>query len=137
MEEQSDKKMTRRVVRMVYVVLIVLGIATGYLLSKNSQLVPGGSGDTNIFGKTDQAIGSTDTKTFKDSAEGILEKGGINGEGTHKLLREGGESQTAYLVSSSVDLDVFIGKKVKVWGETFAAKKAAWLMDVGKVELLK
>ncbi len=137
MEEQSDKKMTRRVVGVVYAVLIVLGIATGYLLSKNSQLVGDGSGNTNIFGKTDQTIGSTDTKTFKDSAEGTLEKGGINGEGTHKLIRQGGESQTAYLVSSSVDLDVFVGKKVKVWGETFAAKKAAWLMDVGKVELLK
>jgi hypothetical protein len=25
---------------------------------------------------------------------------------------------------------------VKVWGQTQAAKKAAWLMDVGKIELL-
>ena len=87
--------------------------------------------------KTGNVEGISDTKTFKDSAEGMLEKGGINGEGTHKLLREGGPSQTAYLVSSVVDLDAYAGKKVKVWGETFAAQKAAWLMDVGKIEVLE
>lgn len=137
MEEQSDKKMTRRVVRMVYVVLIVLGIATGYLLSTNNSLTGRGSGNANTSGISDTTTESTQSKIYKDSAEGRLEKGGINGEGTHKLIREGGESQTAYLVSSSVDLDVYVGKKVKVWGETFAAKKAAWLMDVGKVEILE
>lgn len=137
MEEQSDNKITRRVVRMVYVVLIVLGIGTGYLLSKNNSLTGRGSGNGITSGEEGTTAGSTQSKIFKDSAEGTLEKGGINGEGTHKLIREGGESQTAYLVSSSVDLDVFVGKKVKVWGETFAAKKAAWLMDVGKVEILE
>ena len=136
MEEQSDKKVMRNVVRIVYVVLIILGIGTGYLLSTNRNLI-GDGGGSSTAGKTDKTTGSTDTKIFKDSAEGTLEKGGINGEGTHKLIREGGESQTAYLVSSSVDLDGFVGKKVKVWGETFAAKKAAWLMDVGKVEILE
>lgn len=133
---QNDKKMTRFVVGAVYVVLIILGIGTGYLLSTNGKLI-GGGGNASTAGNIDKGTGSTDMKIFKDSAEGTLEKGGINGEGTHKLIREGGESQTAYLVSSSVDLDVYVGKKVKVWGETFAAKKAAWLMDVGKVEVLK
>ena len=137
MEEQSDKKVTRRVVGVVYAVLIVLGIGTGYLLSTNNTLVGRGSGNGNTSGEAGKVAESTQSKIYKDSAEGTLGKGGINGEGTHKLIREGGESQTAYLVSSSVDLDVFVGKKVKVWGETFAAKKAAWLMDVGKVELLK
>lgn len=136
MEEQSDKKMTRRVVAVVYVVLIVLGVGTGYLLSTNNTLSGRGSGNGNTSSGVDKAAESTQSKVYKDSAEGTLEKGGINGEGTHKLIRAGGESQTAYLVSSSVDLDVFVGKKVKIWGETFAAKKAAWLMDVGKVELL-
>ena len=137
MEEKSDTKITRKVIGIVYVVLIILGIGTGYLLSTNSKLVGGGSKSASTSGKTNSFPGGTDTKIFKDSAEGTLEKGGINGEGTHKLLRTGGESQTAYLVSSSVDLDTYIGKKVKVWGETFAAKKAAWLMDVGKIEILE
>lgn len=137
MDEKNDIKITRKVMGIVYALLIILGIGTGYLLSTNRNLVGGGLGNTFTAGKADNATGNTDTKVFKDSAEGTLEKGGINGEGTHKLIREGGESQTAYLVSSSVDLDTYIGKKVKVWGETFAAKKAAWLMDVGKVEILE
>ena len=68
--------------------------------------------------------------------EGNLESGGINGEGTHKLIRPGGDSQTVYLTSSVLDLNQFVGKKVKVWGQTFSAKKAGWLMDVGRVEVL-
>jgi hypothetical protein len=33
-------------------------------------------------------------------------------------------------------LNEFVGKKVRVWGETHAGKKAGWLMDVGRVEAL-
>jgi hypothetical protein len=118
----------------VYVCLIALGVGTGYLLSRVGSTPVGGK---PAMIKTDKISGSTDTKTFKDSAEGIIEKGGVNGEGTHKLVREGGPSQTAFLISSVVDLDGYAGKKVRIWGETFAAKKAAWLMDVGKIELLE
>lgn len=120
----------------VYALLVVLGIGTGYQLWRSSGAVERAA-DSAVKIKTEKGEGITDTKTFKDSAEGTLEKGGINGEGTHKLLREGGPSQTAYLVSSVVDLDAYSGKKVKVWGETFAAEKAAWLMDVGKIEVLE
>ncbi len=118
----------------VYICLIALGIGTGYLMSRVRSTAV--SGKPSMI-KTDKTVGSTDTKTFKDSAEGIIEKGGVDGEGTHKLVREGGPSQTAFLISSTVDLDLFTGKKVRVWGETFAAKKAAWLMDVGKIDLLE
>lgn len=112
-------------------IIIIAGLVSGYFLS-HSQLVPSnksGMVDTN------KVVGSTNTKIFKDSAEGVLEKGGIDGEGTHKLVRPGGDSQTVYLTSSVVDLNKFIGKKVKVWGETFAAQKAGWFMDVGRVEI--
>lgn len=120
-------KSTRKIIGIVYIVLILLGVGTGYLLSRTT------ASPTVI--KTEKTVGSTDSKTFKDSAEGTLEAGGSNGEGTHKLIREGGPSQTAYLISSVVDLDEFVGKKVKVWGQTIAAKQVSWLMDVGKVEL--
>lgn len=86
---------------------------------------------------TDKEVGVKDTTTFRDSAQGVIQKGGLNGDGTHQLVREGGPSQTAYLVSSIVDLDQFVGKKVEVWGETFKAQKAAWLMDVGRVRILE
>ena len=75
--------------------------------------------------------------SFKDSAEGYLEEGGLEGEGSHKLLRPGGDSQTVYLTSSVTDLDELVGTEVRIWGETFKGQKAGWLMDVGRVEVLK
>lgn len=116
--------------------IILLGILSGFLLfslqkkTLNNNLQTGSSPQTKV-------VGSKDQKTFKDSAEGTLEAGGVNGEGTHRLIRPGGESQTVYLTSSVLNMDDFVGKKVRVWGETFAAKKAGWLMDVGKVEVLE
>jgi hypothetical protein len=120
--------------------LVLAGTVTGYLLSGRggggfglsspSQLAPG----TSLKGKE---FGSKNKEAFPDSAVGVLEAGGIDGEGTHKLIREGGESQTAYLTSSLVNLDDLVGKKVEVWGETFKAQKAGWLMDVGYVKVLE
>ena len=133
----GDKKMMRQVTIGVYITLVVLGVGTGFLLSRSTVTTNKETTQESKMVKTDKVEGVADTKNFKDSAVGTLEKGGINGEGTHKLVREGGPSQTAYLVSSVVDLDSYVGKKVKVWGETFAAQKAAWLMDVGKIEILE
>lgn len=132
-----EKKTMKKVAICVYITLVVLGVGTGYLLSRSSARPNQETTGESKMVKTDKVEGVADTKNFKDSAEGTLEIGGINGEGTHKLIREGGPSQTAYLVSSVIDLDSYSGKKVKVWGETFAAKKAAWLMDVGKIEILE
>lgn len=126
---------TNTLIFVVYLVLIVMGVGTGYLLSGKSGFVLGTINQKPGMIKTDKVVGSTDAKTFKDSAVGVIQKGGIDGEGTHQLIRDGGPSQTAFLISSVIDLDQYVGKKVKVWGETFAAKRAAWLMDVGKVEL--
>ncbi len=71
-----------------------------------------------------------------DTAIGVVEKGGIDGEGTHKLLREGGPSQNIYITSSFLDLDSFVGLKIQIWGETMKAQKAGWLMDVIKVKII-
>ncbi len=87
--------------------------------------------------KEENTIGVIDKNTFKDQAEGILKEGGIDGEGNFRLERPGGESQNVYLTSSTVDLSKYIGKKVKVWGQTFSGEKAGWLMDVGLVEILE
>lgn len=115
--------------------IILAGILTGYKLAQKNQGLPAVSESGKPkFVKSQKIIGST-SREFKDSAEGVIEKGGIDGEGTHKLQRSGGESQTAYLTSSVLDLDQFVGKKVRVWGETNKAQKAGWLMDVGRVEL--
>ncbi|OGD79034.1 hypothetical protein A2368_00625 [Candidatus Collierbacteria bacterium RIFOXYB1_FULL_49_13] len=123
------------------IVIILLGVSSGFALSRFG---PGASTQTTVTSpttaggiKVGDTFGSDDEKSFKDSAEGVLDKGGINGEGSHKLLRAGGESQTVYLTSSVVDLDEFVGHKVKIWGDTFSARKAGWLMDVGRVKVLE
>jgi len=122
----------------IFIILIALGLGTGFALAKysaktgkNIPLLP--TKNSASAGKT---FGSGDTKTFKDTAEGILKEGGIEGEGQYHLEREGGESQNVYMTSSTVDLAQFIGKKIKVWGQTQTAQTAGWLMDVGRVEVL-
>lgn len=133
-EEKKEKKFENKIVYIVFAVLILLGVGTGYLLSHVNGGLPGTKTAGQTTTQTKTAVGSSDTTTFKDWAEGTLEDGGLDGEGSHHLVRDGGPSQTVYLISSIVDLSQFVGKKVKVWGATMAAKKAAWLMDVGKVE---
>jgi len=87
--------------------------------------------------KAKEVVGIAGKKNFKDQAEGILKRGGIDGEGSHHLERPGGTSQNVYLTSSTADLSGFENKRVRVHGETFAAEKAGWLMDVGLVEVLE
>ena len=118
------------------VLIVITGVFSGYYLF--NRISPQLTSDIGN-GRTDQteAVTALDGKTFKDSAEGELVAGGVDGEGTHQLKRPGGESQTVALTSSVLDLSKFEGKKVKVWGETFAAQTAGWLMDVGKVEVLR
>lgn len=111
---------------------VILGVGTGYGVTRAKGVSLGGPVGGKINSKN--TVGVNDSKTFKDSATGKLVKGGIDGEGTHHLERTGGESQNVYLTSSIVDLDQFVGKRVKVYGQTFASQHAGWLMDVGKVE---
>lgn len=135
LDRLGNVKKRRYIVIFVYVLLAVLGVGTGYLLSsKDGQgtlITPTG---TAI--KTATVVGISDPSTFKDCATGTIEKDGLLGEGTHKLIREGGPSQTAYLLSSVVDMDQYVGIKVKVCGQTMQAKKVSWLMDVGRLEML-
>lgn len=116
-------------IALAVVVGTVLGFGLSRLGKKNST--------NNTSQTTVQTAGVVDKKTFKDSVEGILREGGIDGEGNFHLERPGGVSQNVYLTSTTVDLSNYIGKKVKVWGQTFEGEKAGWLMDVGLVEAQK
>jgi hypothetical protein len=115
-------------------VAILIGSVLGFGLTRINKK---GSVSGEKNNSSAQSAGVVDKKTFKDSAEGILQEGGIDGEGNYHLERTGGKSQTAYLTSTTVDLSVYVGKKVKVWGQTFSGQKAGWLMDVGLVEVEK
>lgn len=125
----------------VYAVLgvaLIFGLLSGFLISQNkgiSSSVTKTGTVTSVEKGT--VVGSDDTKTFKDQAQGIMKKGGTDGEGAYHLVRPGGESQNVYLTSSLVDLSLFVDKKVKVWGQTQKAQVAGWLMDVGRVEVLE
>lgn len=122
----------------ILLVITVLGIGTGYMLAGKGTgekgLAGALSGASAEKGKT---YGDGDKKIFKDEAEGVMEDGGIEGEGQVHLVRTGGDDQNVYLTSSLVDLSEFVGKKVKVWGQTFEGQKAGWLMDVGRLQVLE
>lgn len=129
---------------LIFVLLLVLGLGTGFvgaLVTSGGKTgaVTTSTGEVVEEGelKAGTVVGSDDTETFSDTAEGTLREGGIDGEGAYHLERPGGESQNVYMTSSVVDLAPMVGKKVKVWGKTFAGEKAGWLMDVGRVEVLE
>lgn len=123
---------------------IVLGLGSGfYLAQRQLQAGPGASllssptqeltSATNV--KVGDTFGSPDEKTFRDQAEGILVAGGIDGEGSHHIERGDNKSQWVYITSSVVDLDLLVGDRVTIWGETNQGKKAGWLMDVGRLKV--
>lgn len=133
----------------VLAAVLVLGTITGlatakFLPSNGDESVRQSAGSQTADSKTVESavkpgavFGVPDTKTFKDQTEGVLVRGGLNGEGSHTLLREGGVSQNVYLTSSVVDLTQFENARVKIWGETFKGQKAGWLMDVGRLEIVE
>lgn len=121
----------------VLIFVVLLGIGSGYFLSQHATKPTLSSADiakgAPIANGT--VVGSNDTTTFKDTAEGVLQNGGQDGEGQYHLVRQGGASQYVYLTSSIVDLSKFVNKKIKVWGQTQQAQHVGWLMDVGRVEV--
>ncbi|MFA7301149.1 MAG: hypothetical protein WC069_02480 [Candidatus Shapirobacteria bacterium] len=130
-------------------IVIILALSLGFwgsrlLPSSNNSLTPSSNLlVTNPENITDQSQIETGklygnvSKTFSDTATGVIEKGSINGEGTHILNREGGATQRASLTSSVVDLDLFVGKKVQVTGQTNSSIKTSWLLDVGTIKILQ
>lgn len=138
-------KINPRLPIIISLVAIVAGVLTGfgaYKLQTKANVVtgPGGEPLQQIAQegkiKNGDIFGSPDGSAFKDSAEGYLQVGGLEGEGSHQLLRAGGDSQTVYLVSTVTDLDKFEGMNIKVWGETYKGQNVGWLMDVGRVEIV-
>ena len=121
---------------LILIFVLTAGIITGFLISLNKKTISKNK-DGIKKEEVKKTAGIADKKTFKDKAEGILKEGGIDGEGNFHLERPGGESQNVYLTSTTVDLSQYTGKKIRVWGETFTAEKAGWLMDVGLVEVLQ
>jgi hypothetical protein len=136
--DEKGPLLTRKLI-IIFAVVVLFGVGTGYYFGKNNGTGGiGGMKQTVNSGEIKKGVteGVTDTSSFKDTAEGTLKEGGTDGEGAFHLERSGGASQNVYLTSSIVDLSKYIGKKIKVWGQTQKAQTAGWLMDVGKIEVL-
>ncbi len=120
--------------------VVLAGVGSGGFIS---QKLLGTSPQTISSGAapgakvTDNEAGMLDSNTKYDEATGDLKEEGIGNEGTHHLERDGGPSRYVYLTSSVIDLQSFVGKKVQVWGQTLASKKAGWLMDVSKIKVVE
>jgi hypothetical protein len=135
--------------KFVYPIVIVVAIIAGFTISRflPSQADSVTQEDSLVANQATQIVegkelqigvvyGNT-SKAFSDTTTGVIKSGGVNGEGTHTLDREGGADQDAALTSSVVDLDLFVGKTVEVKGETNASRKAGWFMDVGAIKILE
>lgn len=120
----------------IVLAIIVAGAFSGLVLASRGK----SNGQISTISEGEQLspeVQESLNQTFRDEAEGVIQKNDTldkYAQGTHKLIRPGGESQTAYLTSSILDLDEYVGKNVKVYGETFGSLQVGWLMDVGKVE---
>ncbi|MEK7168479.1 MAG: hypothetical protein AAB778_00530 [Patescibacteria group bacterium] len=137
--EPNKSSKSNLVLGLISVVVVLAGIGAGYLLSgvggNKSSSGNQNSGNSIVTNKNEAGI--ADESKFSTTTDGVLEEGGIGGEGTYHLVRGSGPSQYAYLTSSVVDLSVFQGKKVQIWGETISGKKAGWLIDVGKIKVVE
>ena len=121
----------------IVVASIILGAAAGGMLGFSNKKTSSTQPDTTAAKETPKSA-QQDTRTFRDFAEGTIIKRPESQnpeeyiEGTHLLKRDG--AVPVALTSSVVDLSLYEGKKVKVFGETQKAVKEGWLMDVGRVE---
>jgi hypothetical protein len=136
----GSKKSKETILMVVGSLLVVLvGVFVGWMLA--GRAVGSSSGTTATtqtdvkMAKDEAGIGSE--SDYDSDAEGLLVEGGIEGEGTHHLERDGGPSKYVYLNSTVIDLQSYVGKKVKVWGNTVSGAHAPWLLDVGKLSVVE
>ena len=133
--------------KIIIAIIIIFGITAGFWISRfwptktavslSDLETSGTSPITDVTSlKVGVLYGETD-KSFTDSATGTIADGGLNGVGTHVLKRDGGDSQTVALTSSTVDLSLFVDKKVEITGQTNSSSKVAWLLDVGNIKILE
>lgn len=133
------------------IIIFVLAVTSGFFVSRffpsNNGTVSNNGGKSNQAASTDSITNSDQlitgklygntSKDFGDGAQGVVKQGNINGVGTHILEREGGASQRVSLTSSTVDLDLFVDKKVEVKGQTNNSNKTGWLLDVGSIKIIE
>ncbi|MBP7118819.1 hypothetical protein KBA63_01925 [Candidatus Woesebacteria bacterium] len=141
-EMPKEKKSSSLNIIIFVLVVLIAGVGTGFGASKLSA--KGGSSTTatsqgkTMVAETQDEAGTSDVSAFPDSAEGELKEAPPEADGSHYLDRGTGKTQYVYLTSTVINLQNFVGKKVQVNGQTLASgKKAGWLMDVGRIKVIK
>ena len=148
-ETSKNDKITRY---STIAIIVAIAIASGFWLSRFFPNENGSrsplftSGESRLLSadtisnadqlETGRVYGDADG-TFKDEVTGVVESGGVNGEGTHTLIRPGGDDQKAALTSSALDLDLFVGRQVEIKGETNDSSLAGWFLDVGNIKIIE
>jgi hypothetical protein len=133
--QKLDKPTNFKLYSIILVVALLAGVVSGFVLAYSHPTKT--IATTPPASQTALQKAGADTKTFKDFDQGTIQKkpdGDDYSEGTHLLIRANNATPVA-LTSSVLDLNQYVGKKVKVYGETQKALKQGWLMDVGKVEV--
>jgi len=134
---KPESKMKKYIPLFVGVLVVIAGISTGYVLAQGGLGRSGPATSAPGVEESETEAGMDNEELFPDDAEGILKEGGLEGDGTHHLDRGLGPEKDVYLTSTVIDLQSFVEKEVKVWGESLASQKAGWLMDVGKIKVIK
>lgn len=122
---------------LVGIVVVIAGLGTGYGLSGASAKSTNSPATAQVAEKTVDSEGRVDESVLSGPEQGVLREGGIDGEGTHYLDRGLGAEKYIYLLSTVLDLNSFVDKKVEVQGQTLGADKAGWLMDVVRVKVIE
>src|SRR6187455_1685182 len=103
--------------------VVILGVVSAWLITSRTSTGTGTKSTNSGTILTSKSSGTLDPKVKYDNTKGELKEGGNSNNGTHHLVREGGDSQNVYLTSSTVDLSDYVGKKVEVWGQTLSCPK--------------
>jgi len=73
---------------MQFILLLIVMIGFGIVVGFGANKLKGSKTSTTAQnGKVEKTAGIADKKTFKDSAEGVLKEGGVDGEGNFHLER--------------------------------------------------
>lgn len=151
-ETKTINVLKNKIPKSIIAIVVIVGLTSGFWLSRVIPLSSTSNKDfletsknqavsTDLISESEQlkpgVVYGNSSAIFSDSAQGVVTAGNINGEGTHILVRDGGDSQRVSLTSSTVDLDLFIDKKVIVKGQTNDSRKTGWLLDVGNIKIIE
>lgn len=140
-EAHSKKSVNYLAVAVIVLSSLVLGAGSGYAARQVGGASSNPTSTTQADNKTvvisENEAGVDNNEAFPDSAVGVLMEGGKDGEGTHYLDRGMGVDKYVYLTSTVINMQKFVGKNVEVRGQTLSARKAGWLMDVGRIKVVQ